>query len=128
MHLIIGGRYSGKRAYALTLFPEGVQVLICDLAREQPEAVTEAGLAINLQEAVRTLLRRDTDATEFFTARLERLRHSVLVGDEVGSGVVPVDPFERLWRDETGFLYQMLAREAERVDRVWAGIPTRLKG
>ena len=44
------------------------------------------------------------------------------------SRVVPVDPFERRWRDETGLLYQFLARESAIVDRVWAGLAVRLKG
>ena len=77
---------------------------------------------------VRALLLRDTDVRAFFEARLARLRRSILTGDEIGSGVVPMDPFERRWRDETGFLYQYLAREAETVERVWAGLAVKIKG
>ena len=118
----------GKEAHARTLFPEGAEIAVCDLSREPPEAVTRAPLVLNLQEAVRTLLMRGADVIPFFEERMERLKESVLVGDEIGGGVVPTDPFERRWRDETGFLYQRLAREAETVDRVWAGLPMRLKG
>ena len=126
MHLILGGRYMGKRAYAESLY--GPFATVCDLSRDEPESVTDAAVVINLQDGVRTLLLRGSDVRAFFEARVERLRRCVLIGDEIGGGIVPLDPFERRWRDETGLLYQFLAQEAETVDRVWAGIPVRMKG
>lgn len=103
-------------------------MLLRDLELEPPEAVTEGDGALNLQIGVRRLLERGEDAAAFFAARLAALRGHILIGDEIGGGVVPMDPFERRWRDETGLLYQTLAREADVVDRVWAGLPMRLKG
>ena len=126
MHLILGGRYMGKRDYAESLY--GPFKALCDLEHDSPEAIEGAEAVLNLQAGVRTLLLRGGDAQAFFAARLPSLRGSVLMGDEVGGGVVPLDAFERRWRDEVGLLYQMLAREADKVDRVWAGLATRLKG
>jgi adenosyl cobinamide kinase/adenosyl cobinamide phosphate guanylyltransferase len=142
MHLIIGGRYMGKLKYAKSLYGNAP---VCDLFVESAEAFEEKILAarfvVNLQEGVRRLLEEEETekedlelekkrkrARDFFVSRLYLMEDKVLIGDEIGSGVVPSDPFERLWRDETGFLYQTLAERAERVDRVWAGIPCRLKG
>lgn len=116
----------GKRAYAESLY--GPFATLCDLSRDEPESMTDAAVVINLQDGVRTLLLRGSDVRAFFEARVERLRRCVLIGDEIGGGIVPLDPFERRWRDETGLLYQFLAQEAETVDRVWAGIPVRMKG
>ena len=87
-----------------------------------------AAVVLNLQEGVRSLMGQDIDVRTFFEARMEHLRQSVMIGDEIGGGIVPMEPFERRWWDETGLLYQILAREATIVDRVWAGLPTRLKG
>ena len=126
MHLILGGRYMGKRAYAESLY--GPFKSVCDLEHDAPETIGGAEAVLNLQAGVRTLLLRCEDAQEFFAARLGSLQNSVLMGDEVGGGVVPLDAFERRWRDEVGLLYQRLAREADKVDRVWAGLATRLKG
>ena len=126
MHLIIGGRYMGKLAYARTLY--GKDVPICDLAAEEPESMFTARLVVNLHDGVLSILKRGLQVRDFFEANLSRIDDKILIGDEIGSGIVPVDPFERLWRDETGFLYQFLAARAELVDRVWAGIPCRLKG
>ena len=126
MHFIIGGKYMGKLAYAKTLYGEGVSV--CDLSVEEPESIFAARVVTNLQDGARSILKRGQRPVDFFEANLHRLDDKILIGDEIGSGIVPADPFERLWRDETGFLYQFLAVRAELVDRVWAGIPCRLKG
>ena len=126
MHLILGGRYMGKRTYADSLY--GPALSPCDLASANLTLLPAADRVLNLQEGVRRLLLAGTDAGEFFRAHLEDLRTCVLIGSEVGSGVVPTDPMERRWRDETGLLYQLLAREAAIVDRVWCGLALRLKG
>ncbi|MCR5347658.1 MAG: bifunctional adenosylcobinamide kinase/adenosylcobinamide-phosphate guanylyltransferase [Fretibacterium sp.] len=126
MHLILGGRYMGKLAWAESLY--GPFRTFCDLTRDAPEDIVGARAVLNLQAGVRTLLSRDEDVQKFFAMRLSSLRDSVLIGDDVGEGIVPMDTFERRWRDEVGLLYQMLAKEADMVDRVWAGLSTRLKG
>lgn len=125
MHLIIGGRFMGKLAYARSLYGEPKR--LCDLSCEKPEDMDGADFIANVQDGVRTLLTRGSDVQEFFKARIGSLRECIIIADEIGSGPVPIDPFERKRRDETGLLYQMLAQEADIVDRVWAGLPMRLK-
>ena len=119
----------GKLRYAKTLYGE---VSVCDLAAMAPEEMFGAYVVANLQDGVRDLLKRESGREEaarnFFQSNLRLIKDKVLIGDEIGSGIVPIDPFERLWRDETGFVYQILAAQADRVDRIWAGLPCRLKG
>ena len=52
----------------------------------------------------------------------------VLVSNEVGSGVVPAYPLGRQFRDTLGELNQSVARVAENVLLMVAGIPLVLKG
>jgi adenosyl cobinamide kinase/adenosyl cobinamide phosphate guanylyltransferase len=125
MHLIIGGKYMGKLKYAQNLYGEDIS--ICDLSIAEPEEMFDARIVTNLQDGTRHMLQKGMSVREFFAINLRRLEDKILIGDEIGSGIVPLDPFERLWRDETGFLYQTLAERACRVDRVWAGLPCRLK-
>lgn len=40
-------------------------------------------------------------------------REIVIVCDEIGCGVVPIDAFERRWREETGRACCYLAKKAE---------------
>lgn len=56
------------------------------------------------------------------------ISHEVVICGEVGSGVVPVDAFERLWREETGRLCCDMAQAAGTVVRVVCGLPQVLKG
>ena len=51
----------------------------------------------------------------------------ILVTDEIGYGIVPIDPFEREYREETGRICCLLAEKSEEVWRVCCGIGTRLK-
>lgn len=124
MHLIIGPRYMGKRNYAKKLYGSFENYI--DLEEFLPDEFSD-GLITNLQAGVKTLLEKKIDPLDFFAERIEKLRCCVLIGDEIGGGVVPVDEFEREWRSSTGRLYQYLASEAEIVDRIFAGLPLRLK-
>ena len=115
----------GKRTYALKLYGSFPNEM--SLEDSEPEEIRE-GLITDLHIGAKKLLIRNISPLEFFSERLGILRHSVITGDEIGGGVVPADPFGRKWRDETGKLYQFLADKAEIVDRIFAGLPMRLKG
>ena len=52
----------------------------------------------------------------------------ILICAEVGCGVVPVDPAQRAWREAVGRLCCRLAARAERVERMFCGLPMTLKG
>ena len=51
----------------------------------------------------------------------------VLVTNELGYGIVPIDPFDRSWRELTGRICTELAEHADEVTRVVCGIPVVLK-
>lgn len=51
----------------------------------------------------------------------------LLVSNEVGQGIVPDNALARQFRDEAGWLNQALARAADEVWFVMAGLPHRLK-
>lgn len=51
----------------------------------------------------------------------------VLVTNEVGSGIVPDNALAREFRDAAGLLNQMIARTADEVEFVVAGLPVRVK-
>lgn len=51
----------------------------------------------------------------------------LLVSNEVGQGIVPINPLARRFRDEAGQLHQALAHRCDRVTLVVAGLPLTLK-
>lgn len=68
---------------------------------------------------------REAAALAEAAARLEG--PVVMVSNEVGQGVVPLDPMSRAFVDHAGRLHQTLAAVADEVVLVVAGLPLRLK-
>ena len=114
MILVIGARASGKRQYVESLgYSE----------EEISDGVLDARPVLyNLQDLT---LPDPEGAPALFDALLQK---EVVVCDEVGSGVIPIDKVRRLGREATGRLCCRLAAEAEKVVRLVCGIPTVIKG
>ena len=114
MILVIGARASGKRSYVESLgYAPG------DIA----DGVLDARPVLdNLQD----LTMPDPEGAGALFERL--LDKEVVICDEVGSGVIPIDKGQRLGREATGRLCCRLAARAERVVRLVCGIPTVIKG
>ena len=118
MILLIGPYASGKRRYAgesLGLSEAGIASGVLD---ERP-AVRD------LQSLVAGVLREGGSPDSL----LEPLcRKRAVLADEIGAGIIPMDPTERRVREETGRLCCLLAARADTVVRLMAGIPIALKG
>jgi len=53
---------------------------------------------------------------------------TILVSNEVGSGIVPANPLARRFRDILGLANQMMASKADEVIFMQSGLPVTLKG
>ena len=108
MIFVTGPLYSGKRAWA--------QKLLGCSEQELP-----ARAVWDVQELA-------ADAPDL-PALADRLaQYEVVIATEVGAGVVPADPAERAAREAAGRLACLLAARADRVVRVFCGLPLALKG
>ena len=67
------------------------------------------------------------EAATLADALLRQKSPVVLVTNEVGLGIVPDNALARAFRDAAGLLNQMIARVANEVEFVVAGLPMRLK-
>ncbi|MDP8258275.1 MAG: bifunctional adenosylcobinamide kinase/adenosylcobinamide-phosphate guanylyltransferase [Candidatus Aadella gelida] len=65
---------------------------------------------------------------EFITSMRRSASTLILVSNDVGSGVVPEDSLARRFRDVIGFSNQMIAKKADEVILMQAGIPLYIKG
>lgn len=70
----------------------------------------------------------DAAADALEAALRRRAASTVLVANEVGSGIVPDNALARRFRDAAGLLNQRIAALADRVVLVMAGLPLVLKG
>jgi len=52
----------------------------------------------------------------------------IIVGNEVGMGIVPDNPMARAFRDLNGLINQRVARQADEVYFVISGLPQKVKG
>lgn len=69
-----------------------------------------------------------TERTEDLIRACKQHPHPVvIVTSEVGAGIVPESPALRAYRDQLGFMNQQVARAADAVYAVIAGIPVNLK-
>lgn len=118
MILVIGGMGQGKLAAVLRNTEYTEKDVTCTPGVGKP-------VLNNLQEAVRSALAEGKTQEQILA---ELAGHAVIISDEVGCGVVPVDRFEREWRETVGRICCLLAKDAEQVVRVFCGVPMVLKG
>ncbi|MFB0920908.1 MAG: bifunctional adenosylcobinamide kinase/adenosylcobinamide-phosphate guanylyltransferase [Oscillospiraceae bacterium] len=113
MILIVGGAYSGKREFAKSLgYAE----------TEMADAVLDdKPVLYNLQDLVAAAPERAPLLVDAL------VKKNVVICNEVGSGIIPVDTNERAAREATGRLCILLAQKAEKVVRIVCGIPAVIK-
>lgn len=51
----------------------------------------------------------------------------IIICDEIGNGIVPMEQEERRYREETGRMLCKLAVKADSVERIFCGIPVKIK-
>lgn len=109
--MIIGGMAQGKHAFAAQF----------------THARCIDGLAAQIRDAVRAGRDPLAEANASVRALVTGREDIVLIYPEVGSGVVPLDPEERVWREAVGRVGCRIAAEADEVYRMVAGIAQRIK-
>ncbi len=124
MEMIIGGAYQGKTEYAKEKYPELNWVDGASAAED--ELMTAQGV-LNFQEYIRKELKRYGDVSELAEKIISGNPKLVIVSQEVGYGVVPVDAFDRKYRETVGRVCTKLAAYSSRVTRVVCGIGTVIK-
>lgn len=58
---------------------------------------------------------------------IEKVPDCIVISDEIGNGIVPLDSFEREYRERTGRILVKLAAKADEVVRVTCGIGQKIK-
>lgn len=108
MKLYIGGAYQGQLELACA---------------ENPGALILA----DFHEAVRAAMLRGEDARAFAQSVCAAHPDAVIVANEVGAGVVPMEAQERAFREAVGRALCVIAQDAGQVTRAVCGIGVRIK-
>ena len=126
--LVLGGARSGKSRYAQQLAEQSSRVVFVATAK-----VSDDEMRAKIER------HREDRPTEWLTveeplelprvlAKHELDSDVIVVSNEVGSGVHPVSPLGRRYRDLLGEINQRIARVADDVVLMVAGLPLALKG
>jgi adenosylcobinamide kinase/adenosylcobinamide-phosphate guanylyltransferase len=109
MILVIGGLYAGKKDWVIENIGFSKEDFSSSIESNKPVLYDLQNLDIN--ESQIDLL----------------LKKKVIICNETGCGIVPINKEERIKRENTGRLLIFLAKNAENVFRVYCGIGQRIK-
>lgn len=130
MKLIIGGAYQGKRQYVAETYGISAAEMADGAALAITETVPQEKCVYNFQLFVKKQLQNGTDFSKI-AAWTDNLCHTnshlIIIMDEVGSGIIPMEKSEREWREAVGRMGCLLAQRAESVERIVCGLAVRIK-
>lgn len=125
MILIIGGAFQGKSSYAKERFPK-IHSWADGESCAYEEIFSCEGI-VHFHRFVQRFL--ELGCLDELPKRLaEENPKIVVITDELGYGVVPMEASDRAWREKTGRLCTRIAARSEEVHRVVCGIGMVIKG
>lgn len=127
MKLMIGGYAQGKLQYALRTYQLKEDAVWDGVLPDENEAQTDMVVINHFHQWVRQSLLKGENPEAQVQSFLERFRDCIIISDEIGNGIVPMEAFEREYRERTGRILVQLAQEAEEVVRVLCGIGQKIK-
>ncbi|MGI5958936.1 MAG: bifunctional adenosylcobinamide kinase/adenosylcobinamide-phosphate guanylyltransferase [Massiliimalia sp.] len=122
MDLVIGGKYQGKLRWAMEHYGISEKEVVM---ADKPSAGIKA--VDHLEQWIGRLLTEGKSPLEEILLVLEQNPDLILLCDEVGNGVVPMERKDREYREGVGRTCCELAKKADRVYRVWCGIASQIK-
>ena len=124
MRLVIGGYAQGKLNYVLRTYhlDEGQVV-----GGEMPEGTDKTVVFNHLHSWVKERILAGGNPERELEAMVERWPDCILISDEIGNGIVPLEAGEREYRERLGRMLVELAKRADSVERVFCGIGQRIK-
>ena len=127
MKLVIGGYAQGKCNYVLQGY-DMEMVEIWDGEIPENTVISKEIVVINhLHNWIRERIAQGECPEEEIFAFVEKYPDCVLISDEIGNGIVPIEAFEREYRERVGRILVELAKRAEEVERVICGIGQKIK-
>lgn len=125
MILITGGAYQGKTEYVRSRFPE---IPITDGAVCSFDDAVNAK-CINRYHALIQRLHTDGSDPIAWTEQLCTANpECIIILDEIGCGIIPLERDERIRRELTGICGCIIAKHSDAVIRLVCGVPNVIKG
>lgn len=132
MKLVIGGYSQGKLDYVLKeKTPHDFYVIDREIpTKAQLTEARESGKIIvinHFHEWMRIQMMEGESPEWKIMEFVSDNSNCIVISDEIGNGIVPMEHFEREYRERTGRMLVKLAEQADEVVRIICGIGQRIK-
>lgn len=125
MILVTGGKSQGKLKFVMERFQPNEIIDGSDCVLSLPQNVE---CVMNYHLLIKRLMFENTDTVEFTKKLCAENQNAVIIMNEVGSGIIPIEKSERKWRENVGKCGCIIAEKSDTVIRMTCGIPTVIKG
>lgn len=127
MKLVIGGTAQGKLEYILLKY-DVQKNMVWDGVLPNDRKLNKNIVIINhFHQWVKSRMVSGGCPEDEIMSFLDYNEDCIIICDEIGNGIVPIDPFEREYRERTGRILVQLAMRAEEVERIICGIGQKIK-
>ena len=125
MVFVIGGAAQGKIKFVMEHFKPIAIVDGSDCFLSIPQ---NSACIIHYHLLIKRLMLEKMDTAEFTRKFCSENPNAVIVMNEIGCGIIPLEKNEREWRETVGRCGCIIAEKASIVIRMTCGIPTVIKG
>lgn len=124
MILVFGGAYNGKLAYIKEKYNlDEEDIFYCNSSNINLEKKVICGFHI----FVRNMILENKSPLEYIENNMDKLKDKIIITDDIGLGIVPIEKIDRIWRDEHGKSIQYISSKSKKVIRIFLGIEKVLK-
>lgn len=131
MDLIIGGAFQGKKEYVKERYKiEQNEIFMGetdDYPKEKQGYWSHIKAIADFHLLVLRWIRSEDSIEKMTEMILDENPNIIIITNEIGCGIVPIDPKEREWREKTGRICCDLAKKANQVIRVYLSTPVVIK-
>lgn len=127
MKLVIGGYAQGKLAYVLEKYGLQENVVWNGILPDHTAPEQKMVVINHLHHWVKDRILDGGYPEKEIETFLNEFEDCILISDEIGNGIVPLDAFEREYRERMGRILILLAKRAEEVERIICGIGQKIK-
>lgn len=126
MKLVIGGYAQGKLDYVLSKYHLNKNI-VWDSVLPDCTSVKETIIINHLHLWIKNCMLEGRCPEEEILLFLDSCQDCIIISDEVGNGIVPINAFEREYRERVGKILIQVAERAEEVERVICKIGQKIK-
>lgn len=127
MKLIIGGTAQGKLEYVLLKYDVQKKMVWDSVLPNDMKLNGNIVIINHFHQWVKSRMISGGCPEDEIMSFLDCNEDCIIICDEIGNGIVPIDPFEREYRERTGRILVQLAKRAEEVERIICGIGQKIK-